>query len=280
MLNELEEFRAYTQFPVYAAKGKRDTAYLGRFTYEILTEFHGLGRILTILARGYLWQEGEADISRARRALLAWCSLPETKKASPKEDWQYKTSFGDFHGEFPELVDKSGKGWLYRHVHKLCSFVKAHPDLISSPATRSCLELRADFDKTWRAKVTQMQVPLFHRETKGGWVLRFDDVLAAAKEQGPLRNDEIPLAEDTLAKLRELTPKGVPETVLPTLVRYYLAHRQEDTDWVVLPVASFDAYFGTTSFSHSWLNNLPEEVIQRDRSRKDPCRYQIGELSL
>lgn len=71
MLNELEEFQSYTQFPVYAAKGKRDTTYLGRFTYEILTEFHGLGRILTILARGYLWKDGEADISRARRALLA-----------------------------------------------------------------------------------------------------------------------------------------------------------------------------------------------------------------
>jgi hypothetical protein len=248
-----------------------------RFTYQILKEFHGLGRILTILARGYLWKDGEADIPRARRALLAWCSLPETKKASPKEDWQYNTSFGELHEEFPELVDKSGKGWLYRHVHKLCSFVKAHSDLVSSPAYNSCMDLRKDFDKDWRAKVTQMQVPLFHRETKGGWVLRFDDVLAAAKEQGPLRDYDIPLSEETLTRLRELTPKGVPETVLPALVRYYLAHRQPDTDWVVLPVANLDAYFGTTSFSHTWLKALPEEVILRDRKRKDPCRYLVPE---
>lgn len=277
MLNELEEFQSYTQFPVYAAKGKRDTTYLGRFTYEILTEFHGLGRILTILARGYLWKDGEADIPRARRALLAWCSLPETKKASPKEDWQYKTCFAELHEEFPELVDNKGKGWLYRHVHKLCSFVKAHSDLVSSPAYNSCMDLRKDFDKDWRAKVTQMQVPLFHRETKGGWVLRFDDVLAAAKEQGPLQNYDVPLSEDTLTRLRELTPKGVPETVLPTMVRYYLAHRQPDTEWVVLPVANLDAYFGTTSFSHTWLKELPEEVILRDRKRKDPCRYLVHE---
>ena len=32
MLNELEEFRAYTAPPVYAAKGKRDNSYLGRMS--------------------------------------------------------------------------------------------------------------------------------------------------------------------------------------------------------------------------------------------------------
>ena len=80
-----------------------------------------------------------------------------------------------------------------------------------------------------------------------------------------------------LLTVRKLTPKGVPETVLPTLVRYYLAHRQPDTDWVVLPVANLDAFFGTTSFSHTWLKELPEEVILRDRKRKDPCRYLVPE---
>ena len=34
MLNELEEFRAYTDPPIYAASGKRDNTYLGRFTFE------------------------------------------------------------------------------------------------------------------------------------------------------------------------------------------------------------------------------------------------------
>ena len=102
-------------------------------------------------------------------------------------------------------------------------------------------------------------------------------MLAAAKEQGPLRNYNVPLTEETLARLRELTPKGVLETVLPTLVRYYLAHRQPDTDWVVLPVVNLDAFFGTTSFSHTWLKELPEEVILRDRKRKDPCRYLVHE---
>ena len=36
MLNEIEEFNAYTQFPKYCANGKRDMSFLGRFTFDML----------------------------------------------------------------------------------------------------------------------------------------------------------------------------------------------------------------------------------------------------
>ena len=38
MLNEFEEFKAYTTFPDYTIKSKRDTGYLGRFTYKMIKE--------------------------------------------------------------------------------------------------------------------------------------------------------------------------------------------------------------------------------------------------
>ena len=124
MLNEWEEFRAYTERPAYTSTGKRDTAYLGRFTFDMLLDFEGLTRVLTIIARGYMWQSNEPDIDRARRALYAWCSVPDSKKASPREGWQYRTDFGDLHSEFPELVDENGGGWFYRHIHGVCDFVR------------------------------------------------------------------------------------------------------------------------------------------------------------
>lgn len=65
MLNELEEFRAYTEFPLYVSAGKRDTSYLGRFTFDMLLGFEGLARVLTILARGYMWETDEPDIDRS-----------------------------------------------------------------------------------------------------------------------------------------------------------------------------------------------------------------------
>lgn len=277
MLDELEEFRAYTDAPVYSAAGKRDTAYLGRFTYDMLLRFEGLARVLTIMARGYLWQNGESDIERARSALCAWCSIPEMKKASPREGWQFRTDYRELHVSFPELVDEEGRGWFYRHVHGICDLVKAHPEVISKPAQKNSALLRKGFDEAWRKKVEQFQIPLFHEKTRGAWVLRFDDVLAEAKEQGPLQNHDVPLPANTLSRLHALTPEGVPKMVLPTLVQYYLAHKQPDTAWVVLPVTNFDAFFGNTSFSRKWLRLLPESVIQRDETRRDPCRYMVTE---
>ena len=51
MLNELAEFRAYTEPPIYKADSKRDTTYMGRFTMDMILDFNGLARVLTVLAR-------------------------------------------------------------------------------------------------------------------------------------------------------------------------------------------------------------------------------------
>ena len=181
MLNELTELEAYTTFPAYTAAGKRDTAYLGRFTFDMLLDFIGFHRVLTILARGYMFDAKEPDIDRARWALCAWCSLPETKKAAPKAAWQYETTFGYLSDEFPSLVDADGRGWFYRHVHNVIAFVKAHPELTSKSAQNKAESLKKGFDTAWRKKLIQLQIPIFHPATEGAWMLRFDDVLADAQ---------------------------------------------------------------------------------------------------
>ena len=83
MLNELEEFRAYTEPPIYKADSKRDTTYMGRFTMDMILDFTGLARVLTILARGYLFADADENpgdkIDYARRVLCAWCSVPDKK---------------------------------------------------------------------------------------------------------------------------------------------------------------------------------------------------------
>ena len=77
MLNEWDEFRAYTEFPLYTSSGKTDYSFLGRFTFDMLLKFEGFARILTVLARGFMWKNTEADPDRARNALFAWCSVPD-----------------------------------------------------------------------------------------------------------------------------------------------------------------------------------------------------------
>ena len=278
MLNEIAEFRAYTEQPTYAATGKRDTSYMGRFTFRTFTEFEGMGRILTIIARGYLFKENEKPYERieyARNALCAWCSIPEKMKKAPEGRPNPKVNFSDLSSAFPKLVDADGSGWLYRHVQSIIQFVKDNPRVTSKSAADNCEILIEGFTREWKKKVRQMQVPAFALNTKGAWILRFDDILADALELGPLQNYDVSLPPETLTLLAENTPKGVPEDLLPMLAKYYLAHLQEGEEWVVLPISAVDAYYGNNNFSKKWKPLLPKDLVEFKNSY-GICKYKIN----
>lgn len=263
MLNELEEFRAYTAPVQYTAKTKSDTTFLGRFTYDTILKFEGITRILTILARGYMFQTPEPDIEVARQALCAWCSIPDTKKATPRKEWQYGVDFRELHEKFPELVDEQGAGWFYRHAHNVAQFILENPEAVRKGSEKQAAEVQDKFDKRWSEKLIQFQVPIFSLTTKGAWTIRFDDILADALELGPLQNRECLIPNDIQNRIAEaVCQKAVP--YLSDLVAYYHVHRSEDTDWVVLPIASFDAYYGNTYFSKRILPIIPEDILIKE----------------
>lgn len=274
MTNEWNEFLAYTKEPIYTASGKRDTSYMGRFTFTTLTSFDGLGRILTVLARGYLFHNPDGSIADgnpydrtayARNALCAWCSIPDNAKKAPSKRPEPAVDFRELSVAFPELVNEKGEGWLYRHVRGIIRFVRKNPDIVSASAVKNCDILANGFNREWKKKVKQFQVPLFALNTKGAWVLRFDDILAEALEQGALQNTNIDFTLEELQYFKKNTLKGVPDTVIPTLVAYYRANKWDDSDWVLLPVSSFDAYFGSTAFGKKWLSQLPKNLMERQQ---------------
>ena len=275
MLNEIEEFKAYTDKPVYKCDGKRDLSFLGRFSFEMIMDFIGLNRVLTIIARGYMFRNGTPDIDYARRALCAWCSIPDKKTAAPKEEWQFRTDFSDLHGEFPELVDTKGQGWFYRHVHKIERFITKNGDIMIKSTLAKSEPLKKDFDAAWRAKVKQYQVSLYSTETKGAWVLRFDDILADALELGPLADKTVIFTDDEKERIKALLPDGLPYEVAETVIAYCIAKKPDDSDYVILPVSNFDAYFGSTSFSHKWLNLFPDTLLERDKQSFGVCRVKL-----
>ena len=274
MINEQEEFEQYTGTPVYNSKNKQDSAYLGRFTFDMILKGEGMNRVLTIIARGYYWSSG-CDAEYTRRALCAWCSIPDRRKAAAKEDWQYASDFRNLHDEFPELVDEHGGGWFYRHVHGIADFISCHPEKVSKHAADKADSINTKWDEHWRKKVVQLQIPIFLPETKGAWVMRFDDVIADAAELGALRSTDVILPEQLISAAAQLAP-DVRSDVIEVLVKYYIANKPYDTDWVVLPVSNFDAYFGTTAFSRKWLAMIPETVIERQKQRLGVCRYRLG----
>lgn len=168
--------------------------------------------------------------------------------------------------EFPELVDADGTGWFLRHVLAVADFMLTHPEKVRSTSLKNAEIIRAKFAAAWRNKVMQYQIPIFSPQTKGAWTLRFDDVLADALEFGPLRREEPELPPALIEKVEAALPKEVPATVVCTLIAYYLANKQEDCEWVVLPVTNFDAYFGDTNFSKKQLPKVPAEIMERSNS--------------
>ena len=275
MLNEIAEFEAYTKKPEYKRDGKNDNSFLGRFTCEGIQGFEGFPRVLTIIARGYMFKNGSADIEYARRAIYAWCSIPD-KTDTQKEEWHFKTDFRQYHGEFSELVSENGRGWFYRHFHNAMNFALSNPEKFTAKEIEKYALMDKNFDNAWRKKITQMQYSTYDLNTKGAWILRFDDILSSALELGELKNKDFELPEETKAKIADFTKTPSTAFALETLVKYYYANRQDATDWVVLPVSNFDAFFGSTSFSKKRLTELVKSgAIERENSY-NVSRYRLN----
>ena len=172
-------------------------------------------------------------------------------------------------------MDEKGNGWFQRHVKNVIKFARNNPDLVSKSAQKNCEKLATGFTREWKKKVKQLQVPAFAQNTKAAWGLRFDDILADALELGPLQDSEISLSQEVIHNLKEAAPKGVPEDLLPMLTIYYLIHRQEGEDWVILPVSAVDAYYGSTGFSKKWKKALPKDIVEYKESY-GICKFKIN----
>ena len=276
MLNEKEEFLSYTGVPVYSSVNKQDYSYLGRIAFATILDFEGLPRIFSIIARGYMYGGGEPNTDRARKALCAWCSMPDKKETATREEWQFRTDFRELNCEFPELVTEDGQGWFYRHVRGVADYILNNPDKTSKSAYENAVSIKNGFDREWRNKVIQFQIPVFSENTKGAWIVRFDDMIADALELGELKVYPEQLPKDISDKISAAVPEYLQEKV-SYLVAYYLAHKPDDSDWVVLPVVSFDAFFGGTTFSKKILSRLPKNIIIRDRTGYGVSRYKVSQ---
>ena len=281
--NEWAEFLAYTQEPTYAVRNKKDNGFLGRFTMDMLMENYGFARILTVLARGYLFhnpdgtQRADDPYERtddARRALCVWCSIPDKKNATPRAEWQFRTDFRELHDAFPELVDKDGCGWYIRHLRGIADFINANRGKVGK-TTHKLADNIERLEDAWRKKVIQFQIPIFSEGTKGDRILRFDDVIADALELGALRAESIRLTDEQELWLAKVTPQKVPLRVTRTLLEYYLANKPADSDWCVLPVTNVEAYLGSSALSRMYLKLLPETALERKQMDAGVCIYKM-----
>ncbi len=282
MLNEWKEYLDYTDPMSYTSASKNDSAWRGRFSFEALEKQLGLNRILTIIARRYLFHDDNgailSDDPRTRldyayRALCAWCSVPDDEDPQ-REDWEHRTDFRELHEEFPSLVDADGRGWFCRHYLAVMDFAATHPDLVRKKYASIALQLKDSFKETWRKKVVQFQQSFYNSTTDASWLTHFEDVLGTALVLGPLRSAEISLPKELKAKVQPFLPNDLPEDVMYLLIAYYIQNKPDDSDWCVLPAINFDCYYGNSNFSHTYLKRIPEEIMLRD-SHYGISRYMV-----
>lgn len=275
MLNEVQEFNDYTRVPDYTGKN-----ILGRFTVESIRDFLGFERIFTILARGYLFRSGDPynNVETARKALCVWCSIPE--KIPKCWDGEFTTCFPELCGEFPELVDENGCGWYIRHIRAISNLAELKPQKVKAGVRTLFPEKLPEYENQWRKKVRQFQIPIFQESTDAIWQLRFDDIIANALPLGPLREMEAEVTEQQVEKLLPFVQDKVKLEHLITLVAYYEANKPDDSDWVVLPAASFNNYFGSTVFSKQVLRAVTGTVIERSDMSYGSGRYRVLEAFL
>lgn len=272
--NEWQEFLDYTAEPIYTVQNKKDNSFLGRFTMDMLMENYGFARILTILARGYLFHNPDGTpksgdpydrTEDTRRALCAWCSIPDKEKATPREEWQFKTDFRGLHSDFPELVDANGCGWYIRHLHGIADFINSNHDKVGK-STHKIADNIGELEDAWRKKVIQYQFQIFSESTTGDLILRFDDVIADALELGALRHEPLPLTEEQEQWLSTVTPKSVPLHVTRTLLEYYLANKPTDSDWCIFPITNIEAYLGSSALGRMYLKELNGTIRRKENT--------------
>lgn len=68
---------------------------------------------------------------------------------------------------------------------------------------------------------------------------------------------------------------GVPQNIVEDVISFCLANRQEDTDWIILPVTNFNYYYGSTMFEKKYLNKIPERIIFRDKPKHGVSRIKL-----
>ena len=85
----------------------------------------------------------------------------------------------------------------------------------------------------------------------------------------------VSLSEEQKETIAAAAPTDIPAEVIETPAAYCIVNKPEDSDWVVIPVANFDAYFGGTTFSRKWLSKIPASVLERTGQKFGICRMRM-----
>lgn len=75
--------------------------------------------------------------------------------------------------------------------------------------------------------------------------------------------------------LQRVDLNGVPFDIVCDVISYYEVNKSDYSDWIILPIANFDCYYGNTNSSKKWISKIPYTVLTREVSN-GICRVKLN----
>ena len=71
------------------------------------------------------------------------------------------------------------------------------------------------------------------------------------------------LSDEALDKIRSYHTDAKTERLMITLAEYYIANKEPDCDWVIIPRTNISAYLGSATYMESYENKIPDEFMEK-----------------
>ena len=116
---------------------------------------------------------------------------------------------------------------------------------------------------TWANKVIQFQYSVYNDRSSADFPLLFDTAIADALVLGPLRAEEVVLPDEILQKIKAYGVNAKTERLMITLAEYYIANKEPDSDWVIIPRTNISAYLGSATYMEAYESRIPEGFMDK-----------------
>ena len=91
----------------------------------------------------------------------------------------------------------------------------------------------------------------------------FDTAIADALVLGPLRTEAVVLPDEALQKIKAYGVNAKTERLMMTLTEYYIANKEPDCEWVIMPRTNISAYLGSASYVDNYEKKMPEDFMEK-----------------
>ncbi len=112
-------------------------------------------------------------------------------------------------------------------------------------------------------KLIQYQYSVYNDRSSADFPLLFDTAIADALVLGPLRAEEVVLPDEILQKIKAYGVNAKTERLMITLAEYYIANKEPDSDWVIIPRTNISAYLGSATYMEAYESRIPEGFMDK-----------------